>query len=198
MASAIELYRKAYNTDYRNGDWETAEEIYNRIIEQFPHSEESEYAKVHLDRITKLKGNPEDSDLKPVNRGGDGGSVLGILGFILALLEAFAIVAAVFFILNQRTEIKYNRHLAQGLTSMVSGDRIDAELNFKIARAVLPSEKAADRALAELYIKYGSEKKAASIIAGLKAAGYSPMAVQNMRKRLEKRTAEAEKSDREE
>ena len=66
MASAIELYRDAYDLDYRKGDWETAEDIYRKIVTKYPQSEEKEYALVHLERIEKLKADPDDKELKPV------------------------------------------------------------------------------------------------------------------------------------
>ena len=47
MASAIELYQRAYDLDYRQGDWQYAEDLYKKIIEQHPYSDEKDYAHVH-------------------------------------------------------------------------------------------------------------------------------------------------------
>ena len=52
MSSAIELYKEAYDLDFNKGDSLYAETLYKELIERYPHSDEKEYAQVHLERIT--------------------------------------------------------------------------------------------------------------------------------------------------
>ena len=155
MATAIELYQKAYDLDYREGDWESAEEIYRKIIERFPHSEEKEYAQVHLDRLEKLKGNPEDFPLKPVTKVSSGGTGLSIFNFVLSLLIIGVVGISAYMLWLQYQKDNYTDLLLDGLLSQRSGYFKEAAVSYKRAQAALPKVPMAHRFMAELRLEEG-------------------------------------------
>ncbi|MBD3391060.1 MAG: hypothetical protein GF418_03305 [Chitinivibrionales bacterium] len=162
MATAIELYRKAYDLDYRKGDWQTAEEIYRQIAEKFPYSDEKEYALVHLERIEKLRANPRDQRLQPVRA--EGGTVGGfaVLSFVLVLVLAVALGLLGYFFWMQSRHTEYQDLILQGMLSENIGNQSTAATLYKQAQETLPGEPLGYRFLAELYLK-NDELKLAEI-----------------------------------
>lgn len=152
MASAIELYRRAYDLDYRKGDWETAERLYREIMERFPYSDEKEYAQVHLERIAQLKADPHNQELAPV-RGGSGPHALAIVSFVLVLV----LVAAVGVLgYTGWRGLQYHRHtqlVMEGLLSERIGDLKGARDRYKEAQELMPQDRFGYRLMAELYLK---------------------------------------------
>ena len=107
MASAIELYREAYDLDYRKGDWETAEDIYKKIVVKYPHSEEKEYALVHLERIEKLKGNPDDLELKPSRSSPHSTTnALSVVNFIFILITLLGLGGLGYLLWQQQQNLR--------------------------------------------------------------------------------------------
>ncbi len=151
MATAIKLYQRAYDLDYRKGDWEYAEELYNEIIKRFPYSEEKEYAQVHLDRIAKLKANPLDQALQPVRAKGASGALISFC-FLLILLLMVATGFSGYFLWQQKLRQDYNELLLQGIMSEKTGNIKDAAQRYKYAQKILPENNLAHRFLAELYL----------------------------------------------
>jgi tetratricopeptide (TPR) repeat protein len=152
MATAIELYQKAYNLDYRKGDWEYAEQLYNEIVQKFPYSEERDYAQVHLERIGKLKANPNDQALLPVRpKGASVGLVLGCFVLIMILFVGTGFAFYLLYMENVRQNS--NELILEGLLSEKVGDLDNAQPKYEEALKVDPNNAMAYRALAELYLE---------------------------------------------
>mgnify|MGYP006283451523 CR=1 FL=1 len=152
MASAIELYRRAYDLDYRKGDWETAERLYHEIMERYPYSDEKEYAQVHLERIAQLKADPHNQELAPV-RGGAGPHALAIVSFVLVLILLAAVGVLGY---TGWRGLRYHRHtqlVLEGLLSERIGDLKGARDHYKEAQELLPEDRFGYRLMAELYMK---------------------------------------------
>lgn len=158
MASAIELYQQAYNLDYRQGDWESAEELYQRIIEQYPHSDEKEYAKVHLDRIQRLKGDPKDPELEPVHSGGTGGLAVFCLFLSLILIAGTCFLGYYYWQLQNR--VLSQELILQGIVSEQAGDNNAAQMLYEHVRKAYPGNTLAYACLAELFLKHGDKHRA--------------------------------------
>jgi tetratricopeptide (TPR) repeat protein len=152
MPTAIEMYRKAYELDYRKGDWQQAEGLYREIIEKFPYSDEKEYALVHLERLEKLKANPRDQALQPVRASSQQINNFNILNFFLILILAVAIAGTGYVIWIQGQHQKYTSLLLQGLLSEKIGNYPQASDLYKQAEAMLPGEPDAYHFLAESYL----------------------------------------------
>jgi len=163
MASAIELYREAYELDYRKGDWETAEEIYRKIVDRYPHSDEVEYAQVHLERIEKLKADPDNRELKSSTDSSSGGSnALSIVNFILILVILLGAGGLGYFLWQNKQSHEYNELLIQGQLNEKSGDIKNAAAIYKFASNTYPQKRIAYRFLAELYLSQRNLKMARS------------------------------------
>ena len=152
MATAIELYQKAYNLDYRKGDWEYAEQLYNQIIQKFPYSEERDYAQVHLERIGKLKANPHDQALLPVRtKGASTGLVVGL--FVLVLILFVGTGFAFYFLYKENIRQQSNELILKGFLSEKVGGINNAQPKYEQALKIDPDNAMAYRALAELYLQ---------------------------------------------
>jgi tetratricopeptide (TPR) repeat protein len=152
MASAIELYQRAYDLDYRKGDWESAEELYRTIVEKFPYSEEKEYAQVHLQRLEKLKANPHEQALQPV-RAHSGVNAFNLVNFMLILIVLVALGVTGYLGWIQYRRNEYNELLISGLLSETGDDPGRAEIYYKQAQNTLGQNPLAYRCLAELYLR---------------------------------------------
>lgn len=146
MKSAIELYKEAYELDFRSGDWEGAEELYKRIIEKYPHSTEKEYAQLHLGRINNLKNaGGEEEPLKPTRtivRSGPG-SVLGIIAFILMLLLAASSPFLYYLYKEQNNKMNSQEWTIMGLYYQNLGKDKMAKKAFGQAYRIYPGNTAA-------------------------------------------------------
>lgn len=154
MATAIELYQRAYNLDYRKGDWEYAEQLYNEIVQKFPYSEERDYAQVHLERIGKLKANPNNQALLPVRtKGASTGLVVGL--FVLILILFVGTGFAFYFLYMENIRQNSNELILEGFLSEKVGDLDNAQPKYEEALKIDPNNAMAYRALAELYLEKG-------------------------------------------
>jgi outer membrane protein assembly factor BamD (BamD/ComL family) len=151
MSSAIELYQQAYDADYRKGDWEYAKELYETIVQKFPHSEEAEYCRVHLDRLEKLNSDPNNQELQPV-RSKKAPVALSILSLVLVLPLIVATVAGFFYIWQQNQANMYYELLAEGQVNERLGLYEPAVLKYQAAQAIVPMNALSYRMLAELYL----------------------------------------------
>lgn len=149
MATPLELYAQAYDADYNRGEWEYARELYTRIIETSPHSDEADYCRVHLERLDKLKSNPDTPALKP--RGG-GANPLGILSFILIVPVCAAVGFLGWFAWEQHSLNRYLEIVVSAQSDLFASDTAGAELGLKAAQTLLPSSPLAYRLLAQLYL----------------------------------------------
>ena len=154
MSSAIELYQRAYDLDYRKGDWQYAEELYKEIVERFPYSDEKEYAQVHLDRIAKLKSDPHNQELQPV-RGSGMASGFAVFCFVLCLLLIVGACYLGYFMFQQQKLVTSQDLVLQGLISEKSGNSEGARLKYTLAQETYPDNALAYQGLAELYLKHG-------------------------------------------
>jgi outer membrane protein assembly factor BamD (BamD/ComL family) len=152
MSSAIELYKQAYDADYGNGDTEYARELYEAIIQTYPHSEEAGYCRVHLDRLEKLKSDPDNQELQPV-RSKKGPGVLSIMSLVLVLPLIVATVAGFFYIWQQNQANLYYELLAEGQINERAGLYEPAVQKYKSAQAMMPMNALSYRLLAELYLQ---------------------------------------------
>ena len=159
MASSIQLYQRAYDADYRKGDWQYAEELYREIIERFPHSDEKEYAQVHMDRIAKLKSDPHNQELQPV-KGSGTGSGLAVFCFVLCLLLITGACFLGYFMFQQQKWMSSQELVIQGLLSERLGNLKVAVDKYKLAQTAYPENTLACQMLAELYLKQGKMKQA--------------------------------------
>ncbi|MBN1579027.1 MAG: tetratricopeptide repeat protein [Chitinispirillaceae bacterium] len=159
MSSAIELYKEAYDLDYNKGDSLYAEVLYKEIIERFPHSDEKEYAQVHLERIAKLKGNPNDPSFKPLRSGGSGGG-LAVVCFVLILMILTGLGFAGYYGYPQYLRLASYELIIHGLISQKNNDLADAERMFEQAQRIYPRNSVAFRCLTELYLQTGKPEKA--------------------------------------
>ncbi|MBD3320548.1 MAG: hypothetical protein GF350_05565 [Chitinivibrionales bacterium] len=153
MASAIELYREAYEADYRRGDWQYAEELYRKIVEQFPYSDEKEYALVHLERLEKLKNNPKEPSLQPV-RGGSDGNALSVVSFLLIIVVISGAGVGGYYVWQYCKATTYNDLVLQGLISEKAGDDASAAVKYRHAQKIMPGNALAYRSMAELYLEH--------------------------------------------
>lgn len=159
MASAIELYQRAYDLDYRKGDWQYAEELYKEIIERYPYSDEKEYAQVHLDRIAKLKSDPHNQELQPV-RGSGMATGFSVFCFFLSLLLIVGTCFLGYFLFQQQKWLTAQDLVLQGLISEKTGDSEGARLKYTLAQETYPTNALAYQSLAELYLKHGKMQQA--------------------------------------
>lgn len=159
MASSIVLYQRAYDADYRKGDWQYAEELYKEIIERFPYSDEKEYAQVHLDRLAKLKSDPHNQELQPV-RGSGAASGFAVFCFFLCLLLITGACFLGYFMLQQQKWLNSQEFVIQGLISERTGNPRNAIEKYKLAQETYPNNILAYQTLAELYLKHGKMKQA--------------------------------------
>ncbi len=170
MASAIELYQRAYDLDYRQGDWEEAEDIYKDILERYPYSDEKEYAQVHLERIQRLKGDPRDPELQPVRSGSAVG--LTVFCFFLTLLLIVGTGFLGYFFWEHQARGLSQELVLQGMVSERIGNANNAQLKYEQARNEDPSNVLAHQCLAELFLKHGDKARAEN--AGKGWAAVSP------------------------
>lgn len=159
MSSAIELYKEAYDLDFNKGDSLYAEVLYKEIIERFPHSDEKEYAQVHLERIAKLKGNPSDPTFKPL-RNGAGGNGLAVVCFVLILFLSVGLGFGFYYGYRMHLRMNSNECIIHGLLSQKNGDAVTAEKNFEQAQTLFPRNSLAYRCLTELYLRSGKRDQA--------------------------------------
>jgi tetratricopeptide (TPR) repeat protein len=159
MSSAIELYKEAYDLDYNKGDSLYAEVLYKEIIERFPHSDEKEYAQAHLERIAKLKGNPDDPTFKPLQSGGSGGG-LAIVCFVLILLILSALGFGGYYGYRLYRRLESNELVIHGLISEKTNNLDEAINRYEQAQQIYPANGLAYRCLAELYLKIGKPQQA--------------------------------------
>lgn len=157
--SAIEIYQRAYDADYRKGDWQYAEELYREIVEKYPYSDEKEYAMVHLERLEKLKGNPKEPSLQPV-RGGSGVNGLSVLSFILIIFLTAAGVFGGYLFWEQIKINAYNDLILKGVLNEKTGNFENARVSYEEAQAMHPQSSLAYRYLAELYLSQNKMKLA--------------------------------------
>jgi RNA polymerase subunit RPABC4/transcription elongation factor Spt4 len=59
------MYKKAHDAHYKDEDIETANNIYNQIINRYPNSDEADYSKQQLENIEKKKSKQESDKGKP-------------------------------------------------------------------------------------------------------------------------------------
>lgn len=159
MSSAIELYKRAYEMDYRQGDWQFAETLYRELIERYPYSEEKEYAQVHLERIEKLKRDPNDPDLQPSRRS-SGGNALAVLSFIMMLFLVAATSVGGYLLWQQLMINSYNDLVIQGQINERYGRYESARRKYEEAQSLVPQKSLAYQCLAELYLKQKQYKLA--------------------------------------
>ena len=159
MSSAIELYKEAYDLDYNKGESLYAETLYKEIVERFPHSDEKEYSLVHLERIAKLKGNPNDPTFAPLqSRGGGGG--LAVVCFVFTLLLTVGLGFGLYYGYLQKQRIDSYEMVIHGLHSEINGHAEEATAIYEQAQKRYPNSIAAYRCLAELYLSKGKFEQA--------------------------------------
>jgi tetratricopeptide (TPR) repeat protein len=154
MASAIELYRDAYDQDYRKGNWEYAEELYKRIIEQFPYSEEKEYARIHLERIAALKADPHNQALQPVKSSSGLGILTGLNFFLLLVCIAGGVGLGYFVWQGYQSRIFVDMVL-EGLVYEKASVVDAAQFRYKKAQEIAPMNPLGYRLSAELHLSTG-------------------------------------------
>ncbi|MBN1307107.1 MAG: hypothetical protein JXA18_04265 [Chitinispirillaceae bacterium] len=159
MSSAIELYKEAYDLDYNKGDSLYAEVLYKEIIARFPHSDEKEYAQVHLERIAKLKGNPDDPTFKPLRSGGSGVG-LSVVCFVLLLMILTALGFGGYYGYRRYIRQESNELIIHGLISEKNGNLSEAIQRYEQAQKVCPRNGVAYRCLAEVYLHFGKVHQA--------------------------------------
>jgi outer membrane protein assembly factor BamD (BamD/ComL family) len=152
MSSAIELYQQAYDADYRKGDWEYAKELYEAIRRKYPHSEEAEYCRVHLDRLEKLKSDPHNHELQPV-RSKQGTNALSIMSLVLILPLIVAVVVGGYYIRQQYRTNLFNELLAEGQINERAGLYDPAVQKYEAAQTMMPANALSYRLLAEIYLQ---------------------------------------------
>jgi tetratricopeptide (TPR) repeat protein len=162
MSSAIELYKEAWDLDFNKGDSLYAETLYRELIERFPHSDEKEYALVHLERIAKRKGNPNDPTFKPLHSGSGGGG-LAVVCFFLILLLIVGLGYGYYYGYQQHLRMESNELVIQGLLSERYGEFADAAQKYEQARQVSSLNGSAYRCLALLYLNMGKLPQAENI-----------------------------------
>ena len=154
MATAIELYKEAYNLDFRNGDLNKAEALYNRIIEKFPQAEERVYAEVHLERIYRLKQDMKNPTLHSHQQ------KTGINGF---LVFNFLLTLLIFAVLGYGAIFIWTQHKENIALSLVINGRINeseeiygnAIENYVKAATISPKLFLPHECLAKLYYMQG-------------------------------------------
>jgi len=159
MSSAIELYKQAYDLDFKNGDRPMAEQLYKEIVERFPYSDEKEYALIHLDRIEKLKDNPRDPALQPAKTS-QGLWGFAVLCFVLCLLLLVGCGLLGYFLRQQQKRIASNEYIIQGLIGEKAGALNAARLSYTQAQEIYPENVVACQCLAELYLANGKKELA--------------------------------------
>ena len=152
MSSAIELYHQAYDADYRKGDWEYAKELYEAIIQKYPHSEEAEYCRVHLDRLEKLRSDPHNHKLQPVHSK-TGPSAISILCLVLVVLLIATAVVGGYYVWQQYEANLYYELLTEGQINERAGLYDPAVQKYEAAQAMMPTNGLSYRLLAELYLQ---------------------------------------------
>ena len=159
MSSAIELYKEAYDLDFNKGDISYAEVLYKELIERFPHSDEKEYAQIHLERIAKLKGNPKDPAYTPPGNGSTGGA-LAVVCFVLILLILVALGFAGYYGYRCYRRIDSCEIVIRGLLSEQCGDRANAVQYYELAQKIFPESPLPFHSLANLYLTSGKLQQA--------------------------------------
>lgn len=152
MPSAIELYKRAYDLDFRNGDIDYAETLYNEIIEKFPESEEREYASIHLERIRRLRNDPQNPILKSAIRK-DGVNGMVIFNFMLTMLLLVSFGFGAWFLYSKDRELKSLTFVADGQISEKQKNYGNAIEKYLHASKFSPHNPLPHRCLAELYLK---------------------------------------------
>jgi hypothetical protein len=152
MATAIELYQRAYDADYRKGDWEYARELYESIVQKYPHSEEAEYCRVHLDRLDKLRSDPHNHELQPV-RSKRGTSAVSILCLVLVIPLIAGAVVGGYYIWQFYKANQYYELLIEGQIDERAGLAEPARQKYEIAQSLLPTNSLSYRLLAELFLQ---------------------------------------------
>ena len=191
MSSAIELYKEAYDLDFNKGDSLYAEVLYKELIERYPHSDEREYAEIHLERIAKLKGNPSDPTFKPLRSGGGGGG-LAIVCFVLILFLFVAVGFGFYYGYRQYRRISSYEQIIHGLQSEKHGDFTDAQNNFEWAQKISPNNGVAYRCLAELYLQEGKLQQAELVSKQWELLLPSDLALPTFKQRLQDSTSQVQ------
>jgi tetratricopeptide (TPR) repeat protein len=154
MSSALELYKEAYDLDFNKGESLFAERLYKDIIERYPNSDEKEYAQVHLERIAKLKGNPNDPAYAPLKSGRSGGG-LAMACFVLLLLLLMTMGFGFYYGYRQYLRMDSLELVLDGLLCEKNGNTSGATENYNLAQHTYPQNGVAYRCLAELYLRAG-------------------------------------------
>jgi outer membrane protein assembly factor BamD (BamD/ComL family) len=152
MPSAIELYQQAYDADYRKGNWEYAKELYETILRTYPHSEEAEYCRVHLDRLERLRSDPHNNELQAV-QSKRGPSALSVMCLVLVVPLIAAVVVCGYYVWQQYNANLYYELLMEGQINERAGLYDPAVRKYEAAQAMMPTNALSYRLLAELYLQ---------------------------------------------
>jgi tetratricopeptide (TPR) repeat protein len=184
MPTAIEMYRRAYDLDYRKGDWRQAEALYRQIIEQYPYSDEKEYCLVHLERLEKIKLNPNGKKGRPVRQNAGQNNALGLFNFFLILILAFVVAACAYFVWKESRQRTCLSLVIQAAISEKYGDNDRAEEYCRLAQNIFPQETLPYRFLAEHYISSGQNDLAEAELRKWTAANPEDPDLKEFRARL--------------
>ena len=159
MASAIELYKQAYDLDFRHGDLDYAESLYREIIEKFPNEVEKEYAELHLERIHRLRIDPKNSTLKSHQRA-DGVNGLVIFNLMLTMLTLVVLGFGFWFVYEKQRDIRSLQLIIEGQIcekDKAYGSAID---KYYDASILSPNMALSHSLLAKRYLEQGEYKLA--------------------------------------
>jgi tetratricopeptide (TPR) repeat protein len=145
--SPLKLYRQAYTLHYTDGNIETACEIYEQLIRQFPDSNESAYAAVQLNKIKSGEFG------KAVGRRGRMPLTLLLLLSINLAATITLIVLTIVSLYTARTRDDRNTYISLALAKMSAGKYDDALDILKIAKINSPKEIVPFSIASEMYRK---------------------------------------------
>jgi len=155
--SPLELYETAYKLHYIDKKISSAVLAYEKVIKEFPGSNECGYAVIQLQKIRSTNLSEE---IKPDEKGQN---PLPLFAFVFALIAILACGATVWYFKKLLAEEKYRTTLATtAIGKMLRGDdedalRVLAELKVIDKGNIAPFELSAD-----IYRKRDELKKATS------------------------------------
>lgn len=154
--SPLELYETAYKLHYIDKKISSAVHAYEKLIKEFPESNECGYAVIQLQKLRSTDLSEE------INRTGKGQNTLQVIAFMVSLLAILACGATVWYFKKLLGEERHRTTLTTtAIGKMLRGDDDDALRIFSELKEVDKGNITPYEFSADIYRKIDDLKKAA-------------------------------------
>lgn len=142
--SPLELYENAYRLQYEKNDLASAIEIYSRLMQEFPDSNECGYAAIQLEKIQAA------GILDEIGRAQKHTSHIPLIALILSILALVAVASlTALFITRSARDARISAGVTQALGLMYAGKNDEALKLISELQKQFPASQAAQSPAAE-------------------------------------------------